>query len=361
MNKKNIQISFLNETDIDEINDFYFSIYNKPRSKGQFLWEFFKAPAGEAIYVVAKDSDSLKIVGTQCAIPIELIDQNGTVFLTAKSEDTLVHPEYRGLNIFENMYNLLLDECKARGIKYIWGFTTAKKPFLKIGFTIPFDQSQSMMVLNVIKSYRYISSLNSENNFLTKAKIFLACFGSKVISFKRHLFYFKQQFDYSISNSSIEFDRDKIKSSSKGFLIKQDSSYLKWRVIDNTYYKKIFNIYFSKNGKVLANIIFNQHKEGIWYLVNTIFSNEIPEKEKIQLQNMAVHLLVKSEKGLVSLIRTWEFTHNNDGRDEIEIRKKVGFFYIKRGLSFVWKNLDDSNELDAKDFTLSRIATQGNI
>ncbi|MFZ1676711.1 MAG: GNAT family N-acetyltransferase, partial [Saprospiraceae bacterium] len=149
MTKKNIAISLLQDVDIPELLDFYNLINNDNRDKEKFLWEFYNAPAGKAIYVIAKDADTQKIIGSQCAIPVDLITQTGDIIHTGKSEDTLVHPDYRGLNIFENMYSMLFEKCRESGIKYLWGFTSAKKPFLRLGFTIPFDHSQSLMVLNI--------------------------------------------------------------------------------------------------------------------------------------------------------------------------------------------------------------------
>lgn len=365
MSKKNVEILLLGDSEIDEVNNFHNFIYKDSRNKDQFQWEFLKAPAGKAIYVIAKDVDNNKIVGTQCAIPIELIKADGTVILTAKSEDTLVNPEYRGLNIFENMYQLLFEKCREAGIKYLWGFTTAKKPFLKLGFEIPFDHSQSLIVKDIFTSYNYLSNLNSKNNFLSRFKILGLCAVSKVTYFK-NIFISEQSLKGEISYSQndkeiIDNNQLIISSGNKGFWIKQDVSFLKWRIATNPYHEHIFNINFSIKSNIIATIVFNHHRNGIWYLINDVYAAKLNDSQKAIILKKALKLLFAREKGGVKLIRTWDFTHNNYGRKEISIREKAGFTHLDRGISFVWKNLDENNSLNAIDFNLSRLSSQGVI
>ena len=59
-------------------------------------------------------SENNKIVGIQCAIPLEFTDVKGNVQLSAKSEDTLVDPAYRGQKIFERMYDDRRNGCLSR-------------------------------------------------------------------------------------------------------------------------------------------------------------------------------------------------------------------------------------------------------
>ena len=92
-------------------NDMFNRIYHSDRSIEDFEWEFIKGPFGKSIYVVAVESDGdlIKIIGIQCAIPMELV-RNGEVLLTAKSEDTLIDPSFRGMRIFEKMFDLLFED-----------------------------------------------------------------------------------------------------------------------------------------------------------------------------------------------------------------------------------------------------------
>ncbi len=364
MTKKNIEISLLQDTDIDDVIRFYNSIYKSNRTRDKFDWEFKDAAAGKAIYVIAKDSDTKIIVGTQCAIPIELIATRGKSILTAKSEDTLVDPAYRGLNIFENMYKLLFEECRKSGIKYLWGFTSAKKPFLKLGFEIHYDHSQSLMVFDVLSSYRYLSGLNANNTSGSKIKIFLLCALAKGVALKNY-FYFGndliRDFEISVKTKAQAIDNSELQKSlvNNQFAIKQDAAYLNWRVKNNPYHEKIVSVTFSSKAQEVANIIFNEHKPGIWYLLNDVYTQELSQQQKVAMLHRSIKLLQHQEHRKVELIRAMDFNHNDYAIQEMEHRKKTGFVHLDRGISFVWISLDEQNTLNAKDFILSRIATQG--
>ena len=366
MMNKNIAISILNNSDIPEVIQFYNRIYKENRNEEKFKWEFFSAPAGKAIYIIAKDADTQKIIGSQCAIPIELITDKGEIILTGKSEDTLVDPDYRGLQVFEKMYALLFEKCRENGIKYLWGFTSAKKPFLKLGFSIPYDHSQSLMVIGILSAYRYLSALNSKNTFTSLSKIMGLCILAKFASYKRLIVGWKspdKKFTSSLNDKSLLFDEHNLVPTKRynGFWIKQDSTFLLWRIAKNPYHDKICNVYFLMKSKVVADLHFNHHKNGVWYLVNEAYSDVLTEKEKSILFNRSIELLLQKEKSAIKLIRTWDFTHNKHGRDEIKLRQKSGFVHLDRGISFVWKSLDDKETLKATDFNLSRMASQGTV
>ncbi|MEP6794373.1 MAG: GNAT family N-acetyltransferase [Saprospiraceae bacterium] len=365
MNKKNIVISLLQDADIPELIDFYNLINKDTRDKDKFLWEFYNAPAGKAIYVIAKDADTQKIIGSQCAIPIDLISQTGDLIRTGKSEDTLVHPDYRGLNVFENMYRMLFEKCRESGIKYLWGFTSAKKPFLRLGFTIPFDHSQSLMVLNIFASYKYLSTLNTKNTTGSLLRIFALCFLARLLSFKRYLptsHSLKNKYLFSAYDKSVVKEQDLIPGKKyKGYWIKQDKSYISWRIEKNPYLEGVHNVYFSSASVIVANLIFNHHKSGAWYLINDTYADDITDVEKSGMLKKSIALLTHNKQTSVDLIRAWDFGHNQHGLDEIQVRKKAGFFHLDRGISFVWKSLDPNNTLDALDFNLSRLASQGTI
>ncbi len=360
----NIEISLLKDSDIDEVISFFNIVANGARNSKKFAWEFQNAPAGKAIYVVAKDITTQKIIGTQCAIPIELITDDGKVILTGKSEDSILHPDYRGMKIFDKMYQYLFIKCKEQGIKYLWGFTSAKKPFFKLGFEIQYDHSQSLKVIDTFSSYKYLSKLNSKNNFISLTKIFSLSVLSKLYSIKNSFISTKEidrDFTYDIMKSLSKDSSNIVNPSFKGFIIKQDIPFLEWRIENNLYHDKIFNINFYKNKVPVANLLFNHHIDGVWYLINDIYTSEVSEEQKCKIHNKAIKILLQQEQNTIKLIRTWDFTHNDYGKNELENRKRIGYYHLDRGISFVWKSLDDNNELDVTNFNLSRIATQGII
>lgn len=361
-----IEYSLYKKSDIKEINEFYNTAYKKNRTEENFNWEFNSSPAGKAIYVIAKDTDKNKIVGTQCAIPIFFSNSNGIKILTAKSEDTLVDNNYRGQNIFENMYNLLFEECKKFGITCLWGFTPALKPFKRIGFEAPFIHAQSLMVRNIIKSYSYLVKLKPSNAFSEKIKIFGLSILSKVYSLKNIFI------DMSVLNPyRIEINQNRVQigleqlqklafnKDSEIYYIEETKDYLDWRISNNLNHKKIFSVAFYKNEILEANILFNVHENNIWYLIEDLYNNELNEKIKQAMFCKAINILSQHENPYI--IRTWEFDHNVINLKNTGIHKSAGMLKLNRGIHFVMRNLISNNIDNANNIFLSRMSSQGVI
>jgi N-acetylglutamate synthase-like GNAT family acetyltransferase len=240
-----------NTDDYEHINNFHNRIYKKNRTINQFLWEFNNGPFGKSIYVIANDGD--KIVGTNCVIPIVLTNSKNEFFLTGKSEDTLVDPEYRGQNIFNNIYDYLFQQCAKNGIKYIWGFTSAKKPFQKIGFQVPFEHQQSLIVNDILESYRFISALNHNNKLKQKIQILGLCILSKLKSLKGSLNTNKSSFKITVDINITDQVNHLIEASCKNnpglFYIFQNEKFQQWRIYDNPNFHKVhtYGAYDSNN------------------------------------------------------------------------------------------------------------------
>lgn len=365
MATKNIAISLLDIADIEEVNNFHNRIYNDQRTEAQFMWEFFHAPAGQAIYVIAKDAETQRIVGTQCAIPIDLITDKGETIRTGKSEDTLVDPAYRGMQIFENMYDLLFDQCRKQGMAYLWGFTTAKKPFMKLGFEIPYDHSQALMVRNISSAYRYLRKLNPKTDLVAQLKIAGLCMYSWIMSMRRNFnntTLLDKTYPAVTHTTLLATGNDHLIPvvAESGFWIRQDLPYLSWRILSNPYHPNIFNVTFSADSGNVAHLNFNHHKDGVWYLINDAYAGLLTPAQKSAMLSKAITLLINDKTKPVRLIRTWDFTHNAYGLKEVEVRKQAGFVHLDRGISFVWKKLGD-DILKATDFNLTRVASQGVI
>lgn len=120
--------------DADRCNAFFNGLHRTDRSLAAWQWEFLDSSGHVVPYVIAEDGD--RVVGTQAALPIPMVAMREQ-FTSAKSEETLVDPEYRGQGIFESMYDLLFAELDRREVVVVWGFTTAVKPFIRVGFDVP--------------------------------------------------------------------------------------------------------------------------------------------------------------------------------------------------------------------------------
>jgi hypothetical protein len=345
---EDIELRLAGEKDIDAINQFYNRIYQRKRTKEQFNWEFNSAPAGKAIYVVAVDKD--KIVGTQCAIPYYILDKEGKTRLTAKSEDTLVDPKYRGKQIFENMYFQLLMECRKAGIGFIWGFTYAEKPFKNIGFDIPYHSAMGLIVLKTFPAYKYYSNLSTKNSFIRKLKIFGLCVKSGMDHFfsNRSL---KNELPLTEEKIALNTAQFNYLSGSNCYGLKLDEAFLNYRLYTNPYSKNYFQCTYKEGEEVKASIIFTVNR-GIGYILHIFMKDEVIGKDFLRT------VLKKSKLAECFTVRFWGFKHNALNSKELDLLKNLNFTFVDKGISFVGMTLT-KDSVSWKDFHLSRLASQG--
>lgn len=356
-----IQIRLLKISELHLANEFFNKSYKTNRTMEAFDWEFINAPVGSSIYVAAFDTakENEEIIGIQCAIPLDFVTSEGQIIRTAKSEDTLVNPNYRGQNIFEKMYNLLFDECEKNGITYIWGFTPAFKPFQKLGFSLEFKSNQGLFVTKITSSYKFISNLNPKNRLREKVKIWSLCVLSKFKSFSA----------FSINESDFEIrelptllstflltNNYFVPNNSSQLTLHLNEKYLNWRVRDNQYENNYKCFEFSNQNKICAHVIINRIKQ-IGYIEQIIFDVNLSEKSKLEILKSTI-LILKNQD--VSCIRFLGFDQNITNRAELELIKRIGFIIVKRGNWFVWKSLNKNFTHRPQDVFISRLFTQGN-
>lgn len=347
-----ISIRLLQPQEAELANNFFNTIYGTARSHENFRWEFLEGPCGKAIYVVAVDdavTANTKIVGIQCAIPLELISTKGQIVLTAKSEDTLVDPSYRGQKVFERMYDLLFKECEKAGIKYIWGFTPAQKAFERIGFEIPFSAQQTLLVLKPFQAYTYLKSLNKENKAIDKFKIFGLCLLSWIKQFKT--FFGKNA---ALTNTSLEGKNDlfqKFYGDTPLFTLNETPAYVNWRIKKNPFHNK-YESYQSANHDV--DVILN-FRGNIGYIEQILSKNDGAIKQLIP----AMIRKFRSEK--TGLVRTLSFSSNSTLTSQIDSLSAAGFTYLKRGNYFVWKSLTQERLIEPHQLFITRLFAQGNL
>lgn len=343
-----IEVRLAGDGDIDQINAFYNRIYGKNRTREQFIWEFNSSPAGKALYIIAEHGT--KIVGTQCAIPYFVINGKNESILSAKSEDTLVDPEYRGLSLFDKMYFLLFMECRRIGIHFIWGFTYAQKPFIKLGFEIPFQASMGLMVLKPIAAYSYYSKLAKNNSALRKMKILGLCLKSSLDSL---LLITKKYSKTNCTDEKLALNSDKFNYllNKNHFGLKLDEAFLNYRMYKNPYSGNYFQLSIIENGELKASVFYTVNK-GLCYLLHLFFTD--PSSGKTLIRNLIDHPNLKN----CFTIRFWGFKHNEELQKEEELLRSIGFTFLKNGISFVGLSLD-KEELNWDNFIISRLASQG--
>jgi|SaaInlV_120m_DNA_4_1040238.scaffolds.fasta_scaffold07217_2 GNAT superfamily N-acetyltransferase len=347
------------EEDYELINDFHNRIYNSSRTLEQFYWEFNNCPFGKSIYVIAEDRG--EIIGTNCVIPIDLVTSDKKIIRSGKSEDTLVDPKYRGQKIFYKIYDFLFEKCRENGIQIIWGFTSAKKPFKRLGFSIPFDHQQSLVVNNIWNSYKYLSSLNNKNKILDKVKIFGFCSLSKIKVIGRlqsKLVRYRITIDEKIIEGVDKIIDSNLSTLESSFSILQNSEFQEWRIYRNPNYYKIHTYGFYDNSdKLKALIVLNSHPNKVAYINQSSFYNNLDNEEKTKILQFVTRKMFDSG---IHLIRNWHFNTNTINSQEIDVYNDARYTILNRGIGFVWKELERIN-YKPEAFYLSRISTQGVI
>jgi GNAT superfamily N-acetyltransferase len=347
-----ITIRLLRDDEIQLANNFFNAIYQTNRPLVNFRWEFLEGPFGKAIYVVAIDdsvTDTVKVVGIQCAIPVELINGLGERVLTAKSEDTLVDPAYRGQKIFERMYDLLFEACRNAGIRYIWGFTPAKKAFERIGFAIPFATEQALLVLQPLAAYRYLKSLNEHNKTLDKIKILGLSYLSWLKGLKRLFIDHLTVTETPLSDKDKAFQRHY--AGQDLFTLHETTAYLTWRLGHNP-----FGNHYRSYQSVVGNFdALVNSRPNVGYIEQIFAPVNSPHHGGIRSLVDILH------KQRVPLIRTFNFSSNDVLKAQGRQLSEAGFTYLKRGSYFVWKSLDDQERIQPSQLLINRLFTQGNL
>ncbi len=354
-----IEYKIAQESDYLSINNFYNRLHGSKRTIEQFRWEFHDGPLKPGIYIIAVDSDNNAVVGSQAAMYMNVVLSHGEKILTAKSEDTLVDPTYRGKNIFNNMYEMLFDECKKNGIEYIWGFTTAIKPFKGMNFEVPWSHSQTLAVSNPIAAYKYLVKLNSKNKLKDKFKIFGLAAKSYLKLKSSFLFAVPKlkgfQEDIPVADASLIIGNILKTSQSPYFAIDQDANYQRWRFYANSNYKTVKTYSLIIENQLKAFLIIHISDENIGYIVQALFDPSLGEKviEKFIQQSTA-----KIFRLGVSIIRNWSFTHTEYNNKENQHFIKVGYTFLDRGVPFVWKSLNNG-PLDPSNLISFKILSEG--
>jgi len=77
-----------------EINDLYFLITKRKRTREQYDWEWINTSLGRGSMWIIEDKEDDKLIGHHGLIPMHF-NANGEILLAGKTENTMIHPNYR--------------------------------------------------------------------------------------------------------------------------------------------------------------------------------------------------------------------------------------------------------------------------
>jgi hypothetical protein len=262
-----IKIKRLDDYERKIVHSFFNKIYKNKRDLLEWEWEFLNNPLGRSIFVTAVEADA--IIGTQ-AIILANLTLKGQKVLSGKSEETLVDHQFRGMGIFKKMYELIFDEAHHAGVKILWGFTGAVKPFRNVGFDIKDPLRSFWLVLSIGTSFKHIcikQDFLKRKRYSQIIKLFLGLVIIRlhyliknsmqkiILRNNRHLNKYKtrnlNQFDHDTDKCFLTF----IKDYPDIITLWRTHDYMNWRTIRNPHGEHtIIGLYFEN--KLVGNMVF---------------------------------------------------------------------------------------------------------
>lgn len=361
--------------DAEACNEFHNNIYGTSRTIEQWKWTFVNdnLPGSELFYCIAEDEGVIK--GTQAMILIQMIDGNG-IYLTAKSEETLVSQDFRGKGLFEKMYDQVLSLAAEKNIEIIWGFTTAEKAFKKVGFNIPLHTSQLFRPcrLKVVGTLLPSSGKTSYGVWQKIKKYIYYTAAILILVFawsKRNFSKFYVQREENILLRDLDGPHSGLTKLSNAFIaqwggatIYRDEKYLNWRIFNNPFCRaNVIGAFINED--LVGYCCFALDENELGYIVD-IFAAELMGLE-VDVHNIVYQLLSAattrlSQMGAVG-IRGWNMTNHKFDLVVRKQAKRLGYLSIKKGSSVVFKRLSTSERqkqrADFDNWSVSRIYTEG--
>ncbi len=322
-------------------NQFYNRIYKRNRTIDQWRWEFAQNNYKSSPIPYARVMDESQVVGTQAFIPIRMIDIDG-VFWTAKSEETLVDPDYRGRQLFEKMYNFLFDYARTNQFACIWGFTPAIKAFKRLDFSFPgkvdqiFIPFQNKSISLLLKKEDRSENVNFKNK-LKRAVFLIAGLVAQGISMVR------LNLNKNSPLAGLAIKRWDKPDEQCGELCKQfiqqwggttiyrDAEYMQWRFFDNPYVKCIVKGVYDQD-RLLGWVAYNIGDDGMGYLIDLIL---IRADYTVAPKEIIKQLLIEAAIGCRNMgasgIRGWHANNHPFDKLICEAARDVGYYHIRKG------------------------------
>lgn len=372
-----MEVRLIQESEIDECNAMHNSYYGKSRTAAQWRWEFaqWKLPDGTIPYAIVRDAG--RIVGTQALIPVRFIDANG-VFLTAKSEDTLIDPGYRGKNLFGSMYELLFRVAREGGVQCIWGFTSARGAFTKAGFDFPADTSQLLLAFSPACLLDNFTQQGAVQPPLKRLLYRAAGTAAVACSALQRLLPGRGELERTAASAGIriyaldsvpEAVTDLSRSFAArwpGVTIFRDAAYYQWRLRDNPHTPSVLLGAYSGD-KLVGIVAFVLNRSGIGFIVDVIACSGPSRSDEALDRAITSLLLGEAARRLrtmgASCARAWSVTDHPFDRLVREAAKAQGFFHLRRGHGVVRYTRDATDRAaplkDIQQWCISRLYSEG--
>ena len=249
------------DADMHGINKLYESITSCKRTVEEYIWQWHSSPAGKGMQWVMVDKNTNEIVGHHGLVPFYFVHK-GEEFIVAKTENTMVYPEYRSKMIYPMVEFRLLNEYKK---KYDFIFSTkGPKPAIRTRKGLGYDATHEWLRKDIVLSHKFYMNRIFNIDLINKNRIHKSK-SVEIIHLKDNIA------DLSVFTNNVwkKFEKE------SPFTPRRAWEDIKWRFFDNPYFSGCFITYSHENTQGYA--VLKEVENGVFQIEDLIiypFSND---------------------------------------------------------------------------------------
>jgi GNAT superfamily N-acetyltransferase len=344
-------------SDVEKTISFHNAAYGDDRRPEHWMWEYKGNYPDSFVFTIIKDEE--QIIATQGMIPI-YIYVRGKRLLSGKSENTLLHPKYRGGGLFQDLYEFAASLCKAKGMKCIWGYTSAVKAFRRFRFRTfehVMHASVSILSLRCALSGVYEQNIDMMRKAVKSLALFLSWLYASMLRATcwpsaRGLLVRERLAD----QQDIDNLYERLGNRCPDLIhISLDERYLRWRIYNHPIFK--YRTYFVYENDLLRAYAFvNTHNRRMAYL--TDFTFESVNAGKFLLQRALSEMRAEG----IEAVTFWGNKRNPTIERTFKLLQRFGFRRKETAMHFVLRNLsfgDEESLLDVTNWYMNGLWTEG--
>jgi hypothetical protein len=350
------------ERDKRELNDLWCLVARRSRTIKKFEWEWLDTPEGWGSMWLLVDNDTGKIIGHHGLIPIKF-SICGRTILAGKTENNVMHPQYRGKGIFYPFEVKFHEESRER-FQLLFttaGVTEAGTIRLKLGYTAVGGYTHYIKATNrshLNTAFTNIIAKRALNKLMTTMLIsasrlaslaLMPVFSKKVPTDEA----IKLEKVHTIETVADKLDRFWERNKDKfGITPDRNSRYLKWRIFDNPNVNYEFFLAI-RHGDIVGYLITKTNEELLGVRA-VVISDIVAAGNNDLIFNSILHRATKifKERGIHLIYFTTLSSDNFINRAMLRngfvplsrLRKLVPDFFVKKAQEsrLMAKALDES-------------------
>jgi hypothetical protein len=341
----------------DQLVAFHNSHYRDNRKREHWMWVYKGCYPDLAVFGAMTEGE--RIVGTQGLIPI-FIRAAGERVLSGKPENSLVAPDHRGGNIYNDIYVYVKSEGPRKGMQCLWGYGPLYTASIKAGYTV-FKHALVSLGAVIKPSAALSDARKTKKRGMKKFKeiagrVFLWAYGTGLratIASPNGAYTIRSEME---NHQDMDDLYSRLRERYPDLIhIDLDEQYLKWR-IDNNPFSKYKSYFVYKGTKLAAYSFVNAQAKTRAYLTDFTFDDENAAKF---LLSTIIKDLRAQDVGLLIFLGNRE---NPLIKNTLDLLQRWGFMQFAE-TNFHIQNFNFQNvELfsNVKNWYMNGIGTEGN-